>query len=189
VGFDLGFLYAGQTITNRTATIKPVGIKAYPSNAVTDDTWMRGFTAGLGVGVKFGDRFPIGIRVGVGGFFGSFTDVRTGNFKTTGLSEATQVIPPGFTSTDYTINAAQSFTLTAFYVMPEIRAGVRVRKNLDVMLSLGGTLLISPNSPKWVPEDAIVEAGSDGSAEFTKETLADRVQFVGTPALLVNYRF
>jgi len=189
VGIDAGFLYAQQTVNNRTATIKPVGIRPYSSDSVTDEMWMRGFTLGVGVGAKFGERFPIGIRLGIGGFFGSFTDIRSGNFQTTGLSEATQVVPPGFMSTPYKVTAGQSFTMTAFYVMPEIRAGVRVTKNLDVMLSLGGTLLITQNPPKWTPEDAIVEAGTDRSAQFARETLADRVQFVGTPALLVNYRF
>ena len=79
--------------------------------------------------------------------------------------------------------------MTAFYVMPEIRAGVRVRKNLDVHLSLGGILLVMPDVPKWNPEDAIVKAGKDGCAQFDKETLTGRGQFVGTPGLLLNYRF
>lgn len=188
VGFDLGFLYAQQTINNRTATISPIGIGSYESNAVTDELWTRGFTAGVGVGVKFGDRFPVGFRLGVGGFFGSFTDVRTGDFQTKGPpQQAAQ--PANFTPVPYTVEAGQSFTMTAFYVMPEVRAGVRIRKNLDIHLSLGGILLVMPNAPKWVPEDAIVQAGNDGWAQFEKEALASRVQFVGTPALLVNYRF
>jgi hypothetical protein len=190
VGFDLGFLYAGQTIENRTTTIKPVGINAYSSNAVDEDMWMRGFSAGVGVGVKFGERFPIGLRLGVGGFFGSFTDARTGNFATHGPATTMEVGAPTFTPVPYSVKKVeQSSTLTAFYVMPEIRAGVRVQKNLDVMLSLGGILLISAEAPKWVPEDTVVSAGSDGLAKFQKETLADRVQFVATPGLLVNYRF
>lgn len=194
VGFDLGFLYAEQTVS-RSAAIKPVGILEYQV-PVKDELWMRGFTAGVGVGVKFGDRFPIGFRLGVGGFFGSFTDHRTGeDIKATGVLEANREIVPGFPTDPnapelpYDVEAAQAFSLTAFYVMPEIRAGVRVKKNLDIILSLGGTLLISANSPKWVQDDSVVKAGLDGTAKFTKETLADRVQFVGTPALLVNYRF
>ena len=187
VGFDLGFLHAAQTIANRTATITPIGIGSYSSDAVTDELWTRGFTAGVGIGLKFGDRFPVGFRLGVGGYFGSFTDVRTGDYVTQGPSSS--ALPPGFTPTPYTVEAGQSFTMTAFYVMPEIRAGVRVRKNLDVHLSLGGILLVMPDVPKWNPEDAIVKAGKDGWAQFDKETLTGRVQFVGTPGLLVNYRF
>jgi hypothetical protein len=188
VGFDLGFLHTGQTVENRTAIIEAFGIVPNPGQ-VKDDLVKQGFTAGFGVGVKFGDRFPIGIRLGAGGFFGSFTDRRTGKIAATGKLVATQAVATGFKPNSYDVDVEQSFTMTAFYVMPEIRFGVRVRKNLDVMLSLGGMLLISPDSPKWVPEDGIVTAGTDGLANFQKETLADRVQFVGTPALLVNYRF
>ena len=193
-GFDLGFLYAEQTVNKRATTVKPVGLLEN-SGTVTDQMWMRGFTAGVGVGVNFGDRFPIGFRLGVGGFFGSFTDYRTGSFTARGRLESTQEQVSTFPTDpqpgelDYSVKAAQAFTLTAFYVMPEIRAGVRVKKNLDIILSLGGTLLIAQNAPKWVSEDSIVKAGLDGTATFNKETLAERVQFVGTPALLVNYRF
>lgn len=192
VGFDLGFLYAGQKIADRATTIEPTGIE--PNKILlNDDLSKYGVTAGLGVGVTFGDRFPIGLRLGVGGFFGAFSDKRTsgeGGVAATGvLKGSTQVIAPGFAANSYSVDVSQSFTMNAFYVMPEIRFGVRVRKNLDVMLSLGGILLVSSEAPKWAPEDAILEAGTDGLAQFEKETLADRVQFVGTPALLVNYRF
>ncbi len=190
VGFDVGYLYAGQTVTNRAATIEPTGIEPHDIQ-VTDRLVKQGVTAGLGVGIKFGERFPVGFRLGVGGFFGSYTDKRTASpIAATGILKGTTSKGPFTTvNSKAAVNVEQSVTMTAFYVMPEIRVGVRVRKNLDVMLSLGGILLISPDSPKWVPEDATVTAGSDGLAKFQKETLADRVQFVGTPALLVNYRF
>lgn len=189
VGFDFGFMYAEQTVNNRSAPIKPVGIVEY-SRPVNEEMWMRGFTAGVGVGVKFGERFPIGLRLGIGGFFGSLTDIRTGrNLATSGISEITQQTLLGYMPSTYPVDAGQSFSMTAFYVMPEVRFGVRVRKNLDVMLSLGGTLLIAPNPPKWVPDDAIFDANTDGSAQFQEEKLVDRVQFIGTPELLVNYRF
>lgn len=189
VGIDAGFLYAQQEIKDREVTIKPVGIKAYTSNAITDTLRMSGFTLGIGVGAKFGTRFPIGFRLGVGGFFGSFKDERVGDSNTNGLSETTSARPPGFQSSSYEVNASQEFTMVAFYVMPEVRAGVRITKNLDLMLSVGGTLLITPTSPKWVPDDTVISAGSDGLAKFEKESLANRVQFVATPGLLVNYRF
>lgn len=189
VSLDAGFLYAGETVSGRTTGIKPNGIERYTTTALTDDLWLRGFTLGLGLGAKFGDRFPIGFRLGLGGFFGSFTDLREGKPTTWGKSETTAVTPPGFMPTAYDIQAGQSFTMTAFYVMPEIRVGVRLKKNFDLMLSLGGTLLISQTAPIWIPDDAIVSAGTDGAARFDKDTLADRVQFVATPALLANYRF
>jgi hypothetical protein len=192
VGFDVGFLGATQNYENRTATLKAVGIVPYTSSTATDDLELRGLTVGVGVGAKFGDRFPISFRLGIGGFFGSFTDERRDfQYVLQGKSDITKDPLPGFVeNTDpLTIKADQGFTMTAFYVMPEIRVGVRASKKLDIMLSLGGTLFITPNAPKWVPENAIVSAGANGSAEFEEEKLIDRVLFIGAPMLLANYRF
>ncbi|HRI72731.1 MAG TPA: PEGA domain-containing protein, partial [Polyangium sp.] len=195
VGFDLGFLSAQQTVNGRLAAIKPVGILEYDI-PVNDVLSMSGFTAGVGLGVKFGDRFPIGFRLGVGGFFGSFSDHRSGEpVRATGISELTEQQVSNFPNPvptpdpDDKVKTTQSFTFTAFYVMPEIRAGVRVKKNLDVILSLAGTLLVTSEPPRWNPDDSKISAGLDGLAKFKNEVLTNKVQFVGTPALLVNYRF
>lgn len=195
VGLDLGFLSTQQDINNRAIVLYPAGIddgalvKGPVADLPTDRLRMQGFTAGVGVGVKFGERFPVGIRVGIGGFFGGFSDERSGKFTTKPPIGAT--LPNGqiAVAQDYSISTTQSSTLTAFYVMPEIRAGVRVKKNLDIMLVVGGTLLISPDAPKWVEEESVVEAGADGLATFKDEKLAEKVQFVGGPGLLLNYRF
>lgn len=191
VGLDLGFLSIQQTVSNRGIQINPAGIGAITAIAGSDSDVLtkQGFTAGFGVGVKFGDRFPVGVRVGIGGFFGGFSDDRVGTFKTNPPPNAT--LPNGTTATaqEYQISTTQNATMTAFYVMPEIRAGVRVKKNFDIMLVVGGTLLISPDAPKWVKDESIVAAGTDGLATFNDENLAKKVQFIGASGLLVNYRF
>jgi len=191
VGLDMGFLSVQQTVSNRGIKIDPAGIDLVTANQGTDRDILtkQGFTAGIGVGVKFGDRFPVGIRVGIGGFFGGFSDQRSGRFNTNPPMGATLPNGTQAVQTEYPISTTQGSTLTAFYVMPEIRAGVRVKKNLDIMLVVGGTLLISPDAPKWVEEESIVEAGTDGLATFKDEKLAERVQFIGASGLLVNYRF
>lgn len=202
VGLDLGFLYSQQTINSRTELIEPVGIDPYLAQCIVDgattdqcikdDLRSRGFTAGLGIGVKFGEKFPVGFRLGVGGFFGVLADNRTG----TAITQGPRALAGTFQGTEYPITAVQGFTLTAFYVMPEVRAGVRVKKNLDVMLSLGGVLTVAPSSLKWNPDASTFQAGSDGLAKFSGSndngrdtTVASSVQFVGTGGLLVNYRF
>lgn len=200
VGFDLGFSYAQQTIGARTLSIKPVGFDdAYDSqcgdknnpttDCIADDLVSRGVTAGVGVGVKFGDKFPVGFRVGVGGLFGAFEDNRSGKvFAQGGPTPAAK----GELGPEYSVNALQAFNLTAFYVMPEVRAGVRVKKNLDVMISLGGLLTVAPNKLRWDSNAAPFLAGIDGLARFHSETemvVANAVQFVGTAGLLANYRF
>lgn len=189
VGFDLGFLYAQQSLENRTAFIEPRGITPYSSNAVNDNLSMWGVSAGVGVGFSYGERFPIGVRLGIGGFFGSFGDERTGEFTTHPPPNVILQGGSGPATATYTASGSQSFTMTAFYVIPEVRVGYRAKKNLDIMLSLGGTLLLVPDRPKWVPEDTIIEAKGDGLAQFQDEALTSSVIFVGTPGLLVNYRF
>jgi PEGA domain len=190
LGFDLGFLRSQQTVTNRGISITPIGLDETQSTSDSDAFVKQGLTAGVAVGAQFGERFPVGFRLGVGGFFGVFDDTRTGTFKTQPRRDDIDPVP-------YTVSTTQSTPMTAFYVMPEIRAGVRVKKNLDIMLSVGGTLLVALDSLKWNPEDSPVYTGDletgvirDGFAKFEdKETLADRVQFLGAAGLLVNYRF
>ncbi len=195
VGFDLGFLSVQQTVNGRQGQIAPTGITPYKADKMDDILELSGVTAGLGVGVKFGDRFPVGLRLGVGGLFGQFADTRSAEATARGPDNLEQLSQAqrdalGITLAPYKIaSVTQSSTLTAFYVMPEVRVGARVKKNLDIVLSLSGMLLFIPASTRWAPEDTIVEAGGDGYAMFDKEQLADKVQFVGTPALLLNYRF
>ncbi len=206
IGFDLGFLHAQQTITDRTESITPVGLGS-AEGMVTDALTMTGVTAGVGVGVKFGERFPISFRLGVGGFFGSFSDHRYTKDKDSGFMTqppSTAFSSPGvpIMPAPYGVDVKQSSSLTAFYAAPEVRVGVRARKNLDVMLSLGGTLLIFRDAVTWRADDTVVDAKSDGLAKFEdevdlvggesitiKEKLMGSAIFVATPGILVNYRF
>lgn len=189
-GFDLGFMHVQQSVDNRGVKLKPIGLNEVTATTDSDTLIKRGVTAGVALGLQYGERFPIGVRIGIGGLFGAFTDVRSGTFPSQPLPDAN-----GMSTTSpptYQAGTTQTTTIAAFYVMPEIRAGVRVKKNLDIMLVVGGTLLVSLEPPKWRPEDALVftGAGNDGFARFEqKEKLATGVHFVGMPGLLVNYRF
>ncbi len=200
VGFDLGFTYTQQTFENRTATIEAVGIDPYPAgcndangkttnNCIDDDLRSRGVTAGIAVGVKFGDKFPVGLRLGVGGVFGTIADNRTASLISLGRRQAAN--PITYEGLPYEIERVQADGITAFYVMPEIRAGMRVKKNLDVLVSIGGLLTVNSKTFKWDPDAGTFQAGSDGLAKFADEddTVASSTQFVGTAGLLMHYRF
>lgn len=191
VGFDLGFLHAQQKINKRTATIDPVGIAPY-EGTVSDALSMNAVTVGVGVGAQFGTRFILGFRLGLGGVIGFQSDARTGDFvEHPELADIKSINIPNMpvTKSYHVDEVSQTFTTTALYVTPEIRAGVRVRKNLDMFLAVGGTLLVTPDPPKWIPDEGKVEAGRDGQATFEKEALASTLRFVAMPAILVNYRF
>ncbi|HLM74167.1 MAG TPA: PEGA domain-containing protein, partial [Polyangiaceae bacterium] len=151
-----------------------------PVVGTADDTiGVRGVFAGAFAGIKFGDRFPLRLRVNAGVSFGSVADVRYGRFH---VSDPT-------VEEDYSIGpVVEAPPVTWFYLEPEVRMDFKFHNRVDLSVGIGGLLLISTESPTW-DETHAINASDDGYGLFPAEVLINPIVFAVTPGVSVRYTF
>lgn len=178
-GGVVGYMSFAQKISDREALLNVVG--PVPTNAGTvDDTLrVRGFIAGAFSGIRFGERFPLTLRVSAGAAVGAFVDTRTGVFR---VGDPT-------VSTDYTVGPViESPSMTWFYLEPEARVGLRLNEHFELSAGIGLMMLVTGSPPVWDKEHAI-NADADGYGVFDADILSNSIIFSITPGVSIRHSF
>jgi hypothetical protein len=124
-----------------------------------------------------GKRFPLRMRLGVGGVFGAVTDRRSGTFT-----------PMGATQSKAFPLVESSPTVAWFYVDPEIRVGVRLGSHVELSAGVEALMMFTPHAPTWDAQQP-VDARPDGLAAFGADPIVRTMLLVVTPGLGVRYDF
>ena len=169
-GVAAGYVSVSQSVTNRVTTLTTVGM-GKPTGLVDDALRIRGFLAGAWTGFVFGERFPLRLRLGAGALIASVLDERSGTFGGVAAD------PSGI---------AQSSTF--FYVAPEVRAGVRLGKHVEVTAGLTTLVLVGLSRPRW-DENLAINAGRYGIAYYAADNLTSQVVALATPSVGARYDF
>lgn len=178
-GLTAGYLNMQQETTGRLAEMTVTGL-VDPVVGTADDTiGVRGVFAGAFAGLKFGDRFPLRLRMNAGVSIGSVADVRYGQFH---VNDPTVV-------EDYAVGpVVEAPSMVWFYMEPEVRVDFKLHKRIDLSVGAGGLLLIAPESPTW-DETHAINASDDGYGQFAAEVLINPIVFAITPGVSVRYTF
>jgi hypothetical protein len=178
-GLTAGYVNMQQETTRRLAKLTVSGVVDPVVGTANDTIGVRGVFAGAFAGIKFGDRFPLRLRVNAGVSFGSVADIRYGRFH---VSDPT-------VDEDYAIGpVVEAPSVTWFYLEPEVRMDFKLHKRVDLSVGMGGLLLISTESPTW-DETHAINASDDGYGLFPAEVLINPIVFAVTPGVSVRYTF
>jgi hypothetical protein len=176
VGFGIaaGYLAATQTITDRGTSIQPIGLQD-DRGVANDDLRLRGVFAGTWAGFTFDTAFPVHLRLGAGGLFGSVSDLRTGTFQ---AREGSYLVGP----------ILEKHAASFIYVTPEVRVGLPLGRHAEINAGLAVPILIAASQAKW-DETHPINAGSDGYATFAGGALSGSVLAIFAPGIGACYDF
>ncbi|WP_437994988.1 PEGA domain-containing protein [Sorangium sp. So ce185] len=177
-GASAGYLGVQQAVRGRVATLEAAGGASYAVR-VDDTTALRGALFGAWVGYSSGERLLLHARLGAGGIIGAVAGSRTSAQASTGGA-------PSFGPLER--SAAARFV----YVAPEVRAGVRLARRVELTLGLGVPLLIAvprPASSQRVFVDPAAGVDHASSAWFPSEPLTAPLFPLFLPTLSARYDF
>ena len=177
-GLGAGYLFAAQEVTDRAASIKPVGLTG-TARGTLDDTLAirRGIFVGPWLGFSIGERFPLHARVAVGPLLAWVNDTRSGTFT------------PVRTGPSYPVGPLSVTSVTPFVqVAPELRVGYRITPHFELNVGAEALILVALSEPAWDAGRAI-NAGADGIGTFPTERFLGRVLFGIAPGLGARYDF
>jgi hypothetical protein len=181
-GVALGYLSMRQTTSDRPTTLQPVGFAAQDDALATDAVGLHGVLAGVWGGYKLGERFPLRLRLGVGGLFGVVSDQRTGTFTPQNVSATEKNPHPAFGAVEVSPSAAW------VYLEPEVRFGVRLGGHFELSAGVEALALFTVRAPAW-NATTLVSAAMDGAATFKADPITSSVLFAVTPGLGARYDF
>lgn len=177
-GVSAGYLSMKQVVRDRRATVEAVGELPHAVR-VDDAVALRGVLVGAWVGYSLGDTFLLHLRLGAGGLLGAVTDSRT----------SAQLSKGGLPSFG---PFGQSSAARFFYIAPEVRAGIRLAKRIELTLGLEVPVLLAAPGPAWTRQVfADTRSGSSRAAYawFPGAPLTGPVLALFTPALGARYDF
>lgn len=180
-GASIGYMLLRQSLEGRAAELAIQDTSGAASGQATDVLLFQGFSAGLWVGYRRGDRLRIAARAAAGVVFGAFRDTRTGTFSTT-------------TAQQMTLREATTQASAAdVYIAPDLRAGVALTDHLELTVGAGALLLLRTaplrwaNPPAGLYADVSTKAGYFGT--FPAEKLVSDVMIAVTPSVGIRYDF
>lgn len=192
-GGSLGYMSIGQTIEDRPTTLKIVGVTQPDLGFATDTLLLRALRFGVWGAYRFGsEKWPVRVRLGMGGMVGTLTDTRTGRFRLGGQAGAC-------TEADlncFNVGPLVEAPFVAYgYVAPEVRIGYRFSKHLEVSAGIEALVLFGLVRPKWNDagpvsnKDHAVNAAADGYGTFDAESLIGTVSGAILPGVGIRYEF
>lgn len=174
-GLAGGGLAANQTTTGRSAVLLPIGLAPTPGE-VHDTRKLRAFVGGAWGAFTLGERRFLRFRLGGGAVVGALGDSRTGRFTQVGAEAAS-----------YTIGPVGDAPRAAFaFVEPEVRAGLRVTRGLELSVGMSALWLFDLANPVWDAKH-VVNASRDGIARFAEESLVSPVVPAIVPGIAIRY--
>lgn len=175
-GLAAGYLAAGQTLTGRNTSLKPVGLLLPSFGTAADTLALHGVLAGAWASLRFGERYFVDLRLGAGAVLGWIGDVRTGTFHSSaGVSYS--IGPTG-----------PAAFVPFFHLAPEVRVGLRMTDHLELVVGVEVLVLFGSSRSVW-GQTHPVNAGVDGTATFADESLVGPVVLALAPGLGARYRF
>jgi hypothetical protein len=178
---DAGFLATTLQSKGRQTQILPVG-KAANAGVADDSIALYGLTLGGSACVHRGAPWVYTLGVGVGVVLGSVRDSRKGRFTNS-------------SGDTYEVNVTLGESAMYLYVVPEVRFGRRLGKNVEVSIGVEPMLLAAIRQPHFPGDATGILAASpskgrgDGLAYFSNESLTGSfLLFVG-PSVGVRYDF
>ena len=175
-GLEAGYLYAGQSLSGRDATIQPHGLSTPTPGLVDDSLRYQGFVGGAALGYHLSGDYPVTLRVGTGVVVGQLRDERNGVFQA----------QHGGSFSAYPV--ADFEWGTYYYVDPAIRAGFRFADNFELAASVQALMLIGISTPRW-NKSLELAAGSDGVGSYADDQLMGGFVFMIAPGLDLRYDF
>jgi len=177
-GLLAGFLFAEQSVSGRSASLQPVGLKASAQGTLDDTIAIRrGLLVGPWIGFSIGERFPFHARVAAGPLFAWIGDTRSGSFN------------PVREGPDYTVGPISTTTFAPYiHVTPDIRLGYRVTPRFEIGVGVEALVLIALTEPAWDDKRAI-NAGADGIGTFPAERTTGSVVLGVAPGASLRYDF
>ncbi|WP_104984302.1 PEGA domain-containing protein [Sorangium cellulosum] len=181
-GLSIGALSATQKTSNRSTWLnivgdpsKPVGTSAARADSkdagVVDDVLqLRGLFLGAWIGYALDADLPLDLRLGAGGFSGSMSDSRRGDFSASdgrryGIGTFAQTQPARFV-----------------FVTPEIRVGLPLGRHVELNAGLELPVHFVVSRPRWSDAEG-VHAGPDGYGWFNNDALVSDVLVTVAPTV------
>ncbi len=174
-GLEAGYFAAFQAASGRSATVVPVGLAPQPGTA-DDQLRLDGAVVGATTWLRFGERFPVGFKIGAGAVLGRVRDDRQASF--TARSGGT-LAPP---------DVADMKSATYFYLDPEVSIGARIGDHFELGAAAAAFMLIAPAQPRWDDQKQFF-AGQDGVATYPAEALTGAFVLAIVPSLRARYDF
>ncbi len=192
-GGSLGYTSIGQTIENRATTLNIVGVTQPDLGFATDTLLLRALRFGVWGAYRFGsEKWPVRVRLGMGGVVGTLTDTRTGRFRLGGQAGACSESDLNC----FNVGPLVEAPFVAYgYVAPEVRIGYRFSKHLEVSAGIEVLVLLGLSRPKWNEagpksnQDHAVNAAADGYGTFGAESLTGTVSGAILPGVGIRYEF
>ena len=128
--------------------------------------------------MRFGERFPVRLRLGAGALISQARSVRTGAFMTRAGGATTRrrwrVIRP-----------RPSYTS-----IPRPRSAIKIGDHFEIGAGVQGLILIAPDAPSWADDDnpSVVVEGDGLSSYCSDETTMGTMVFV-VPTLSARASF
>lgn len=167
IGLSAGVMQAEQDVERRSTTLNPQGIEGLAGTA-DDELRLRGVLAGVNAAYRFGDKYPIRLRLGAGALISEARSVRSGEFTTR-------------SGEPYTAPALESSQTSVFvYIAPEATAGIKFGDIFEIDAGVQGMILVAPDAPTWAgDENPSVNVEGDGLSSYSaNETTMGTMVFV-----------
>jgi hypothetical protein len=180
IGFavDVGYVRLAQTMTARPVMLSefPSGARSNPG-AAHDDLQLHLVSFGLSAGLRFGDTWMWGARLGAGVLVGTMSDTRTAQ------------LVPGGGAANYSVGPyTEAPTGVFLYLSPELFVGRRFGQHLDVRLGVDALGCFAAKQPSWQDKSDVVTP-TIGFAGFGTQSLTGVTLLLVLPTLSVGYVF
>lgn len=180
LGADVGYLVLPASISGRATGVTPINLATNQGTA-DDKLLLSGLTGGLSAQYRRGDKWPVLGRIGVGMFFGSMSDHRSGTFATS-------------KGDPYTVDLQKSGGATYVYFAPEVRVGRRFGEHFELNVGVEVLLMASLSQPKWQDNTKVLTSNDltksgDGYGTFGEQTLLGSFVVFVSPGIGARYDF
>ncbi|WP_437306851.1 kelch repeat-containing protein [Sorangium sp. So ce388] len=180
-GVMTGYLQVHQTVTARRASLEIQDPLPESTGTVDDALALSGLLAGGWAGLSLGGRTRLSMRLGAGVLLGAVRDERSGTFNSSS----------GF---EFHLDPTAARDAASFFVMtPEVRAGLRVGKHLELTAGLAASVLVRLKEPVWTnPAQGVygrIDAERGFFGRFEEESLAGEVLVAIAPGIGARYTF
>ena len=173
---DVGYVRMEQTENGRPVTLSefPSAQRTNPGTAV-DQLALHAVSFGLSAGLRFGDAWMWGVRLGAGVMVGTMADTRTA-----------QMVPGG-SAASYSVGPyTEAPTSVQLYLSPELFVGRRFGRHIDVRLGVDALGCFAAKQPSWQDKSDVVTP-TIGFAGFGSQSLTGVTMLLVLPTLSFGY--
>lgn len=173
-GVSVGYIFAQQNIEDRPVALTPRGLSELRGSA-DEALRITGATLGVAASYRVRMKYPLLLRLGLGGVFGETGAARTATFPAADGSG-----DPSFKAPKLIDSRSSSM----LYLAPEARIGMKPWDRVELSVGLTTLLLISPTPVRWGEEEPrpVVLPGY-GLSTYPAESLTGEVIVIFAPGL------